>query len=147
MAGRRRKKRKQNGNGKIWISIIVATLLIVMSVQIVGLYNKKETYMAKQSSLKTQLEDEKNRSQEIKDYEEYTKTQKFIEDMAKSRLGLVYDNEVIFKKKQKSAGSRLLFCIQEIFQFPIQQKPFGQNRTAAERNCVADATRRRRRIL
>ena len=23
----------------------------------------------------------------------------FIEDMAKSRLGLVYDNEVIFKKK------------------------------------------------
>ena len=93
MAGRRRKKRKQNGNGKIWISIIVATLLIVMSVQIVGLYNKKETYMAKE------LEDEKNRSQEIKDYEEYTKTQKFIEDMAKSRLGLVYDNEVIFKKK------------------------------------------------
>ena len=93
MAGRRRKKRKQNGNGKIWISIIV------MSVQIVGLYNKKETYMAKESSLKTQLEDEKNRSQEIKDYEEYTKTQKFIEDMAKSRLGLVYDNEVIFKKK------------------------------------------------
>ena len=59
MAGRRRKKRKQNGNGKIWISIIVATLLIVMSVQIVGLYNKKETYMAKESSLKTQLEDEK----------------------------------------------------------------------------------------
>ena len=99
MAGRRRKKRKQNGNGKIWISIIVATLLIVMSVQIVGLYNKKETYMAKESSLKTLLEDEKNRSQEIKDYEEYTKTQKFIEDMAKSRLGLVYDNEVIFKKK------------------------------------------------
>ena len=95
MAGRRRKKRKQNGNGKIWISIIVATLLIVMSVQIVGLYSKKETYMAKESSLKTQLED----SQEIKDYEEYTKTQKFIEDMAKSRLGLVYDNEVIFKKK------------------------------------------------
>lgn len=47
--------------------------------------------MAKESSLKTQLEDEKNRSQEIKDYEEYTKTQKFIEDMAKSRLGLVYD--------------------------------------------------------
>ena len=57
MAGRRRKKRKQNGNGKIWISIIVATLLIVMSVQIVGLYSKKETYMAKESSLKTQLED------------------------------------------------------------------------------------------
>ena len=47
MAGRRRKKRKQNGNGKIWISIIVATLLIVMSVQIVGLYNKKRDLYGK----------------------------------------------------------------------------------------------------
>ncbi len=100
MAGRRRKKKKAERKWKdMDFHYCGNTFLIVMSVQIVGLYNKKETYMAKESSLKTQLEDEKNRSQEIKDYEEYTKTQKFIEDMAKSRLGLVYDNEVIFKKK------------------------------------------------
>ena len=64
-----------------------------------GIFFERQTADALTESLKTQLEDEKNRSQEIKDYEEYTKTQKFIEDMAKSRLGLVYDNEVIFKKK------------------------------------------------
>lgn len=100
MAGRHgEKKESRTEMERYGFPLLWQHFLIVMSVQIVGLYNKKETYMAKESSLKTQLEDEKNRSQEIKDYEEYTKTQKFIEDMAKSRLGLVYDNEVIFKKK------------------------------------------------
>ena len=96
---KKRRKRQQNRNGKIWISVIVMTLLIVMSIQIVNLHEKNKTYLAKEAALKSQLEEEKERSQEIADYEEYTKTQKFIEDMAKSKLGLVYDNEIVFKKK------------------------------------------------
>jgi len=98
MAGRKR-KRKQNRAGKIWISAIVVTLLVVMSVQILRLHEKNQNYLAKETSLEAQLEEEKERSQEIQEYEEYTKSQAFIEDMAKSKLGLVYDNEIIFKKK------------------------------------------------
>lgn len=99
MAAKRRKKRQQNRAGKIWISLIVLVLLVVMSIQIVNLKGKNEQYLAKEKSLRTQLEEEKNRSQEIQDYEEYTKTQQFVEDLAKSKLGLVYKNEIIFKKK------------------------------------------------
>ncbi len=99
MAAKRRKKRQQNRAGKIWISLIVLVLLVVMSIQIVNLKGKNEQYLAKEKSLQTQLEEEKNRSQEIQDYEEYTKTQQFVEDLAKSKLGLVYKNEIIFKKK------------------------------------------------
>ena len=99
MATKRRKKRQQNRAGKIWISLIVLVLLVVMSIQIVNLKGKNEQYLAKEKSLQTQLEEEKNRSQEIQDYEEYTKTQQFVEDLAKSKLGLVYKNEIIFKKK------------------------------------------------
>lgn len=99
MATKRRRKRQQNRAGKIWISVIVLTLLVVMSVQIVRLHGKNEEYLAKEESLQAQLEEEKNRAQEIQDYEEYTKTQKFVEDMAKSKLGLVYKNEIIFKKE------------------------------------------------
>lgn len=96
---KKRRKRQQNKNGMIWIAVIVMTLLIVMSTQIVNLHEKNETYLAKEETLKSQLEEEKERSDEIKDYEKYTKTQKFIEDIAKSKLGLVYDNEIVFKKK------------------------------------------------
>lgn len=96
---KKRRKRQQNKNGMIWIAVIVMTLLIVMSTQIVNLHEKNETYLAKEETLKSQLEEEKERSDEIKDYEKYTKMQKFIEDIAKSKLGLVYDNEIVFKKK------------------------------------------------
>lgn len=99
MAGKRRKKR-QNRIGNIWISVIVAALLLVMSTQIVKLYEKNQTYIAREESLESQLEEEQARADQIREYEEYTKSEKFIEDMAKSRLGLVYDNEVIFKKKK-----------------------------------------------
>lgn len=99
MAGKRRRRGKQNRAGKIWISVIVVTLLLVMSIQIVRLHDKNQVYLAKEESLKAELEEEKERAREIQDYEEYTKTEKFIEDMAKSRLGLVHKNEIIFKKK------------------------------------------------
>ena len=99
MAGKRRNKR-QNRIGTVWISVIVAALLLVMSIQIVSLYEKNQAYMEKEESLKSQLEEEKDRSEQIQEYEEYTKSDKFIEDIAKSKLGLVYDNEVIFKKKK-----------------------------------------------
>lgn len=99
MAGKRRKKR-QNRIGTIWISVVVAALLVVMSIQLVKLYEKNQVYAAKEESLQSQLGEEKDRSEKIQEYKEYTKSEKFIEDMAKSRLGLVYDNEVIFKKKQ-----------------------------------------------
>lgn len=99
MAGKRRRRGQQNRTGNIWISVIVMTLLLVMSIQIVRLHDKNQVYLAKEESLEAQLEEEKERAKELEDYEEYTKTDKFIEDMAKSRLGLVHKNEIIFKKE------------------------------------------------
>lgn len=99
MKTRKRRRGQQNTIGKAWISVIVGTLLIVISFQIVKLHGKDQDYSEKEKSLKAQLEEEKSRSKEIQDYEEYTKTQKFVEDIAKSKLGLVYNNEIVFKKQ------------------------------------------------
>ena len=37
------------------------------------------------------------RAEEIEALEAYTKTKKYVEDVAKDKLGLVYEDEVIFK--------------------------------------------------
>ena len=34
----------------------------------------------------------------IEEYGKYTKTKKFVEDMAKEKLGLVKDDEIVFKE-------------------------------------------------
>ena len=43
---------------------------------------------------------ETERTEEIKNLEEYMNTTQYIEDVAKNKLGLVYDNEIIFKESE-----------------------------------------------
>ena len=37
------------------------------------------------------------REEEIAEYEKYTQTKKYVEEVAKEKLGLVYEGEIIFK--------------------------------------------------
>ena len=52
-----------------------------------------------QTELKEQIQAEKDRSKEIKELDKYVGTDKYVEDVAKEKLGLVHNNEIIFKAK------------------------------------------------
>ena len=43
---------------------------------------------------------EERRAEEIAEFEAYTRTKKYVEDVAKEKLGLVYEDEIIFKSKE-----------------------------------------------
>lgn len=97
---RSRRRKKNNRAGKICVSCIVLMLLVVMTIQIVNLYQKNETYAAQEKTLNEQLEEETERQSQLSDYEDYTKSQDYIEDTAKNKLGLVNNNEIIFKEQK-----------------------------------------------
>ena len=80
------------------ISMILLVFVVVMSIQIVKLYEKNQEYVKKQAELELQLEEETARQDELEAYENYTKSSEYVEDIAKSKLGLAYDNEIIFKE-------------------------------------------------
>lgn len=101
MSQRSRRRKKNNRAGKLCVTLIVCTLLVVMSVQIVWLYQKNQEYIVQEKNLTEQLEEETQRQENLKDYEEYTKSQDYVEDIAKSKLGLLHDNEIVFKEKKK----------------------------------------------
>lgn len=91
------RKRRQNRFGMFLASIVVIMLLIVVAVKSNELKNKKAYYAQKEQALVEQIEAEEQRALEIEEYEKYTQTKKYIEDVAKDKLGLVYDGEIIFK--------------------------------------------------
>lgn len=91
--------RKTNKTGKACVTIIVLALVSVMSVQIVNLYRRDQQCIAREASLEKQKEAELKRQRELEEYEAYTQTQEYIEDTAKSKLGLVYKDEIIFKEQ------------------------------------------------
>ena len=47
-----------------------------------------------------EIEAEKLRTEEIAEYGKYTQTKKYVEELAKDKLGLVYDGEIIFKDEK-----------------------------------------------
>ena len=79
------------------ITIIVALLLTVISVDSKTLIEKNKSLTEKEAELTAQLEAEQARTEELDEFEKYTKTKKYAEEMAKKKLGLVHENEIIFK--------------------------------------------------
>lgn len=82
------------------ISAVVAVLLISLSVQSASLRQKNEDYAVMEANLKKQIEQEKKRTDEIQAMEEYMQSDEYIEEVARDKLGLVYEDETIFKPEQ-----------------------------------------------
>ena len=99
MTAAKRRGKNNNRVGKMCISVILVAFVAVMSVQIVKLYHKDQEYANRQAELEAELENETARQAELEAYETYTKSQEYVEDVAKSKLGLAYDNEIIFKEE------------------------------------------------
>ncbi len=97
MSTRRRRQRK---NGAVSIAIIVLAFLIVMSVQIFKLKQKEAAYAAQEAELREAYEQETERAEEIESLADYVQSDQYIIDMAHSKLGLAYDNEIIFKESK-----------------------------------------------
>ena len=41
----------------------------------------------------------KKEKEDLSEYEEYIKSDEYVEDTAKKKLGLIFDNEIIFREK------------------------------------------------
>ncbi len=94
-----RSSSKKRG-GTLSVAVIVVAFLIVMIFQIVQLKNKETAYAQQTAELNKQLKEETERTDEINALADYMQSDQYIEDMAKSKLGLAYDNEIIFKEKE-----------------------------------------------
>ena len=73
-------------------------LMVVLLVQGVNLRKKITDNDNKQQALAQQIEDEGKRTQEIEQLEEYMQSDEYIEKAAKEKIGLVKDNEIVFKE-------------------------------------------------
>ena len=91
------RKKRQNRLGMFLVLMVVLMLLVVVSLKSAELRQKQETYAARERVLQEQIDAEKARTEEIEDYRKYTQTKKYVEEVAKDKLGLVNEGEIIYK--------------------------------------------------
>ncbi|MDD2972374.1 MAG: septum formation initiator family protein [Lachnospiraceae bacterium] len=94
------RKKRQNRLGMFLVLTVVIMLMVVVTIKSVELRNKQETYVARQEQLEKQISEEEQRTEEIKEFGKYTKTKKYAEEVAKDKLGLVKDDEIVFKYEE-----------------------------------------------
>lgn len=93
------RKKRQNRLGMILVTIVVIMLFTVILIKSIDLQTKKAAYDEKEAALEQQIEAEEARTEELIEYEKYTKTAKYVEEVAKDKLGLVYEDEIIFESE------------------------------------------------
>lgn len=101
---KRQQRRKRAKGGRmpvISVFTIIVMLSIVISCNSVSLYHKNQELAERERQLEEKIEQEQQREEELKEYKKYVQTKKFAEEVAKDKLGLVYEDEIIFKPDEE----------------------------------------------
>lgn len=96
----RRAHRRRQHMGAWGIILIVLAVFGVSTIGGIQLKQKNYTYQEREEALMEAIAEEERRADEIAEFEAYTRTKKYVEDVAKEKLGLVYEDEIIFKSKE-----------------------------------------------
>ncbi|MCR5421738.1 MAG: septum formation initiator family protein [Lachnospiraceae bacterium] len=95
------KKKRQNRLGMSLVLAVVSMMCLVMIFSMMSLRKKRDSYLEREANLKQQIEAENQRTEDLKEYEKYTKTAAYVEEVAKDKLGLVYEDEIVFQADEK----------------------------------------------
>ena len=93
-----KKRKSQTRIAMVSITFVVGVLFVGMMGKSVALQNQLSSYDSQIKELDQQIEEEEGRTTEIDDLKEYMKTDEYVEETAREKLGLVKENEIVFKE-------------------------------------------------
>lgn len=106
MAGMKKNHRRpsaglrKNRRSVLMINFVIILLGVVVLGCGISLKNKNESYLAKEAELQELIDAELERSEEIDELKEYVGTDAYVERVAKEKLGLAYENEILFEAQK-----------------------------------------------
>lgn len=100
-SGKTRKKlQKRNRLGMLSVSFVTLLLLGIFLLQTNSLQKEIDGYDARTAQLEEQIQEEEERTEEIDEMKEYMQTDEYAEEVARDRLGLIKENEIVFQEKK-----------------------------------------------
>ena len=101
----RQSKKKKNTKittrmGMIIVIGCLALLAVVVIYKAQDLKSQKQNLQVQAAELQDQLEEAKQDYKKLEEREKYMKTDEYVEDVARSQLGLVYPDEIVVKPEE-----------------------------------------------
>lgn len=94
------RKRNQNRFSMFLVSLVVVMIMVVVAVKSMDLQQKIDAKVQEELLLDEQIAEEKARTEEIAEFEKEVQTKGYIENIAREKLGLVYEGEILFKEEK-----------------------------------------------
>lgn len=98
---RRRRRKKKMKKGLPMIVFVVIVFCICVGAKSVSLKKESRELSKKQEVLEGQIKEEEQRTKDLEALEKYMQTKKYMEDVAKNKLGLVYPDEILIEPENK----------------------------------------------
>lgn len=98
---KRKKRMNQNGIAMLSITFAVGVLFIAMMTMSLNLQQQISDCKTEMKEVQSQIDEENERTKEIDETKERMDTDEYVAEVAREKLGLVKDNEIVFKEEEK----------------------------------------------
>lgn len=82
------------------VTLVVLMIMLVVAVKSVELQQKLDIKAQELQLLQEQIDAENARAEQIREFGKEVQTKGYIEDVAREKLGLVYEGEILFKEQK-----------------------------------------------
>ena len=96
----RRRRDAAQRRGKLGISTVIVVLIAVFLLRGHTMDQRNAAYVEELAQLQNKIDAEEARTQDIADLEAYMQTDEYAAEVARDRLGLVKDNEIVFEEEK-----------------------------------------------
>lgn len=96
MSRKNKKMRRRRMNLYVAMAV-VGVFLATLVIQGISLRSECKQLATEQAQLHDKIKSLKEEKKEIEEQKAYTKTDEYVEEVARDKFGLVYDDEIIFK--------------------------------------------------
>lgn len=101
-----RTKRRRAGNlnssiGMMGIGVLICLALVFIYNDERDMRVQEQAYIEREATLSRQIEEEEQRTKTLNERKKYVATNQYIEEVAKSELGLLNSDEILIKAKDE----------------------------------------------
>lgn len=98
--GKRRGKKKLNPFTLAGVIVLCLVLCGTVTYKTATLKSQSKSYQKQIEQLKEQKSELKDEQAEIKEFKKHAKTDDYVEEIAREKLGLVHKGEIVFKPEK-----------------------------------------------
>lgn len=95
------KRKKLSPYTVLGIIILCVVLCGTVTYKRIVLNRQSRAYAAKIEQLEEEQKVQEDRAEELKEFKKYVETDEYIEEIARDKLGLVHEGEIIFEPEDK----------------------------------------------